>query len=271
MAANVSTPVPVHPALQPAGGSGWRLGLGNLLDNENRRWWGTRRWLAQLVLWLVLINGLVAVVAAASAGEGLAPAEVYAEIADVFTGALAITTAIGVVAMAQGAIIGEKQLGTAAWVMSKPASRPAFVLAKLFATGGALLVLAVLVPSAVYYAETLLFAGLAPGLGTLAAAVGLLVLHLLFYLALTLALGTFFAGRGAVTGIGIGLIVAGMILGGALQPLAQVLPWPLMNIARLVLLEAPLPEGWQVPAAATAVWVVVLMAAALWRFSREEF
>ena len=42
-----------------------------------------------------------------------------------------VASVIAVVAKTQGAIIGEKQLGTAAWVLSKPASRRAFVLAKL--------------------------------------------------------------------------------------------------------------------------------------------
>jgi ABC-2 type transport system permease protein len=238
--------------LRPVGGRGWGLGFGNLLANESRRWWGTRRWLVHLALWLIVINGMVALVSATSTADGLTPAEAYAEIADVFTGALAITTAIGVVAVSQGAIIGERQLGTAAWVLSKPASRSAFVLAKLVANGAALLALAVLVPSAVYYAETLAFFGQAPALAQLAAAAGLLALHLLFYVALTLALGTFFSGRGAVMGIGSGLIVAGMILGGALRPLAQLLPWPLMSIARVALLGAPLPADWFVPVAMTA-------------------
>jgi len=262
---------PTGSALVPVGGRGWSLGFSNLLDNENRRWWGTRRWLVHLILWLVLINGLIALVVMVSASEGASLAEALAESADVFTGAVAITTAIGVVAATQGVIIGEKQLGTAAWVLSKPASRSGFVLAKLFAHGSALLFLAILLPSVVYYAENLLFWGQGPALAPFAAAVGILALHLLFYLALSLALGTLFAGRGAVTGIGVGLIVAGMIMGGMLQPLATVLPWPLMSIARTTLLGTALPEAWGVTVAATAVWVVLLIGVALWRFSREEF
>jgi hypothetical protein len=44
-----------------------------------------------------------------------------------------------------------------------------------------------------------------------------------------------------------------------------------MSIARLLLIEAPLSAGWQMPVAATAIWIVVLTVVALWRFSREEF
>jgi hypothetical protein len=134
-----------------------------------------------------------------------------------------------------------------------------------------MLLLAVLVPSAIYYVEVLTFFGQAPPLATLSAAVGLIILHLAFYLALTLALGTLFSGRGPVTGIGVGLVIAGLILGNALRPLAMVLPWPLSAIARGILQGQALPGGWPLPVVATGVWVVVLIGVALWRFSREEF
>ena len=39
---------------------GWRNGLANLLRKENRTWWGSRRWLTQSLLWLVVVNGMVA-------------------------------------------------------------------------------------------------------------------------------------------------------------------------------------------------------------------
>jgi ABC-type transport system involved in multi-copper enzyme maturation permease subunit len=36
-------------------------------------------------------------------------------------------------------------------------------------------------------------------------------------------------------------------------------------------LAHPLPEGWLILVIATAVWIVVFIAIALWRFEREEF
>jgi hypothetical protein len=134
-----------------------------------------------------------------------------------------------------------------------------------------MLLLAVLVSSAIYYVEAQSFFGQVPPLGVLAAAVGLSALHLAFYLTSTLALGTLFSGRGAVVGIGVGLVIAGLILGNALRPLAMVLPRPLSAIARMIMLGQALPEGWPLPVIATALWVVVLIGLALWRFSREEF
>jgi ABC-2 type transport system permease protein len=204
-------------------------------------------------------------------GSSAAPAELFAEAADVFTAMLILVTAIGVVVIGQGAIIGERQLGTAAWVMSKPASRVGFVLAKLLAYGMSLLLLAVPVPTAIFYVQALGFWGVAPDLVHILGALALVALHFSFYLALTLALGTLFSGRGPVAGIGIGLVIGGLILGGSIPLLPYVLPWPLPELVLGVLLGHNLPAAWPIPVSATAMWTILFIVVALWRFSREEF
>jgi hypothetical protein len=40
------------------GDSSWLGGFTNLWNKENRRWWGTRFWLIQLILWALIINGI---------------------------------------------------------------------------------------------------------------------------------------------------------------------------------------------------------------------
>ncbi len=258
-------------ALRRISGRGWRLGFGNMLANELGRWFGTRRWLTQLGVFVALINGMVLMFAVSSAGSGTAAAELFAEAGDVFSTMLMVATAIGVVVMAQGAIIGEKQLGTAAWVMSKPASRAGFVLAKFMGYGVTLLTLAIVIPSGIYFAETLGFWGLTPGLVRMLAAMGLVALHFAFYLALMLALGTLFSSRAPVAAIGIGLLLAGIIVGRSIPLLPHVLPWPLPALSTGVLIGAPVAADWFIPVIATAVWTVVFLVVALWRFGREEF
>jgi ABC-2 type transport system permease protein len=255
--------------LRPVTGRGWRLGFGNMLANENRRWWGTRRWLVQLLLFVALINGMVLIVSVT--GQGVDPAEGLTETVDVFMGMLIMVTAIGVVVIAQGAIISEKQLGTAAWVMSKPASRSGFVLAKLIAYAANLLLLAIPVPTAIFYVEAQVFWGQVPDPVGLLPALALLVLQFGFYLALTLMLGTLCAGRGPVAGIGIGLLIGGLVLGNTLPLLPYVLPWPLPDLAIGALMGRTAPAAWPIPVIATAGLSVVFVVVALWRFSREEF
>ena len=46
--------------LQPVKESGWRRGFANLLRKENGEWWHTRRWWTQSLLWLLIINGILA-------------------------------------------------------------------------------------------------------------------------------------------------------------------------------------------------------------------
>jgi ABC-type multidrug transport system permease subunit len=116
-------------------------------------WWGTRKWLVHLLIWIAIINGFAGLIAWAEGQDGEAAGEVYSEAVQVFFIIGGITAALGVVSTTQGAIVGEKQLGTAAWLMSKPVSRSAFVLAKLLAHASAFVVLAIALPAMAYRAK----------------------------------------------------------------------------------------------------------------------
>lgn len=96
------------------------------------------------------------------------------------------------------------------------------------------------------------------------ARLGLMALHLLFYVAPTLMLGTFFKERGAVLGIPIALLFGAQVVMGSIPVLAQIMPWliglPLAGgnsfaLAQQVMMGQPLPTI--IPIIATAVWIVV--------------
>jgi ABC-2 type transport system permease protein len=248
--------------------AGWRSGLGNLIRKELRQWWGTRLWWLQLVTWVVILNGITAGVLA----DAGAPAARLEEAVQTFLLVGAFAIGVGAVLTAQGAVVAEKELGTAAWVMSKPASRPAFVLAKLGALGAGFLVTAILVPSVVFVAEVGLGLPVPLDIGRFGLGVAVVALAVLYYLALTLALGTVFTGRGPVAGIGMGFLLVGMFGKGMLPP-AVVLatPWTLGDVASSAALGDSLTFNPLVPVAATATWTVVLVGVAIWRFGREEF
>ena len=100
----------------------------------------------------------------------------------------------------------------------------------------------------------------------------LMFLNLQFYLALTLMLGTLFNGRGAVAGIGLGFMFLGSLLSQMLpSSISSLFPWTLQNLASVIALRKPLPDGWQIPIIATLIWIPIFIGIALWRFSREEF
>ena len=134
-------------ALTPVTERGWRCGLANLFRKEAYTWLRTRYGLIHLVLWIFIINGLMAIIIS-TAGEDLeAGATVVSASIDPFVGVTSWFTSIGVAMVAMSAIVGEKSSGTAAWILSAPVSRPAFLLSKLLMIGGPLPLERVTVPN----------------------------------------------------------------------------------------------------------------------------
>jgi len=255
--------------LQPIAASGWRGGLGNLLRKELGQWWGTQTWWIQTLIWVLLLNGISTIVALTETGT---PAEKLQEVVQTFLPMATGLVGIGTVITAQGAIVGEKQLGTAAWVMSKPASRAAFILAKMVAYTIGFWVTGLIIPATLFFIITRLLVSEPLPLLPFLTGVAVAALSQLFYLMLTLMLGTFANSRGPITGIGVGLILAGLLLKGFIpQAIGMVTPWYLPDISAGLALQLPLPDIWLIPLVVTGCLIVVFTAVALWRFSREEF
>jgi len=163
-------------------------------------------------------------------------------------------------------------LGTAAWVMSKPASRSAFILAKALAYAIGYWITAMLIPAVIFIIVMGRLIPLPIAIGPFLVGLALIALGQLFYLTLTLMLGTFFNSRGPIAGIGITFIMTGLMLKSLIPlPVLIVTPWPLADVAGGLVLGTELPSVWPVPIIATIIWIVVMTVAALWRFGREEF
>ncbi|MGB5843054.1 MAG: ABC transporter permease subunit, partial [Anaerolineales bacterium] len=158
--------------LQPVKERGWRQGFANLLRKENGEWWGTRRWWVQSLLWLLIINGILAVGIWVVPIYEPAEAAVTTENLGIFLQLMAWFPMYAVIVITQGAVIGEKQSGTAAWIMSAPVSRSAFILAKLVANAIGFFVTVILLQGLVAYVQLSLSDGsllpLAPYLGMMA-------------------------------------------------------------------------------------------------------
>lgn len=178
----------------PSRGTGFR----NLFGKEMRAWWRTRTWQVQLGLFLLMAVGIPgsAVFQMHAAGtlaeDSAAAYVVFLMLHMVFAAGSAIITA-------QGAIVGEREAGTAAWILSKPVSRTSFVLAKAAALSLNFLLVGVLLPAAAMWGVWSVF-GVAPSLSAMGFAVLGMAVGTLFYLTLTLALGVFFSTRAAVAG-----------------------------------------------------------------------
>jgi ABC-2 type transport system permease protein len=259
--------------LQPVLEHGWRRGFGNLFRNENNLRWGKNRWILSALIWVAILNGFIFLVAYGEAEGGrLTPAEIAAEGLAVFMTFGTIATAVGVVTGVQGAIIREKQLGTAAWVLSKPVSRSGFILAKLLSHSLVYLTLPLILPSVVFYAQSQMLWGQIPPLSQFLAGWLVMALHMLFYVSFTIMLGALFSSRGPVSAIGLGFLFSGQIFPNFLPTWATLIfPWKLSELAPALALGQPLPPGWPIPIIATIAWTIVFIVIALWRFEREEF
>ena len=260
--------------LVPSRSRGWRMGLANMLDKEMGAFWRTRRWWVQCLIALLLLNGSLAL--NLKGGQRVDNAGLN------FLVIAALGVPVAAISLAQDSILGERHSGTAAWVLSKPLRRPAYVLAKTIAHGLGLLVAWIVLPGAVAYFQLASPTGGQLSALRIAGIMGLDYLNLLFYLTLALMLATFFNGRGPVLGIALVLAWSGPMpfISEPIQKyvpwLYDVLPWRLLidfnynqPLAGYLANGQPLPTV--VPIIATALWCVLFTGVAIWRISREEF
>lgn len=274
-------------ALQLVKERGWRSGLANLMRLENGRWWGTSRWWVQSLMWLVVLNGILVLVlwilpmvgsGEAGAGDVQASWQVNEEAAaqgfDGLLTLMGVFPVFGVLVITQGVIVGEKQSGTAAWILSSPVSRVAFILSKLIANAIGFLVIVVVLQGLIAYLQlSLRLGGFVPPL-PIVAALSLHALHLLFYLTLTLMLGAFFDSRGPVLAIPIAILIGQGLLESLAKRFAPWFPWQILpaklpGLASIAAQGEPLPSFS--PIVAVLLFSLAFVLLAIWRFEREEF
>ena len=257
---------------------GWRRGLGNLLQGENSAWFNSSRWWKHLILWVAIINGMMGIMiyataeAAKDGNEGPPMLIMYG----IFGG---LCVALGVMIIMQRVLVGEKHSGTAAWVLSKPVTRTAFVVSRLVINTIAILLTAVIVPGVIFYVTLGSFSELG-WLSPIGFIAGLLMfsLHTFYWIALVLMMGTLTESSVAVIAVPMGLYFF-FWMGPDLLP-------GLHYISPLLLTFSPAPEqmsslaasfmtgepvfSW-LPLISTVVFSVIFITVAIWRFNRQEF
>ena len=180
---------------------GWRRGLSNLLRGEYSAWFKSSKWWKQLLLWFSIINVMMIFMIIASADaardgeEGPPVLFMYGLFGGMFV-------AFGVMIIMQRVLVGEKRSGTAAWVLSKPVTRTAFVVSRLVVNSIAILLTSVIMPGVIFY----LTLGLFSDFGWLSpfgftAALLMISLHTFFWIALVLMMGTLFDSSGGVIAV----------------------------------------------------------------------
>jgi ABC-2 type transport system permease protein len=277
---------------QSIGNQGRLEGFSNLLRKENHLWWRTSRWWVQTLIWLAIANGILFMVIGVAPKMENPPGQASdtqtTQTGDsqeslaimgltVFLKMAGIAIAIGVVVLAQDTLIGEKQSGTAAWVLSKPTSRSAFILSKVVSHAFGILITMVVVQGGVAYLILFLVTGKAFPILPFIGAMGLLFLSLLFWLALAIMLSALSNMRGLAIGIPLFLILGFTLFVEIVPWIADYMPWSLTSavsanqtaVAVLLVLGQPIPN-WM-PLIATVIGCLVFTLVAIWRFQKEEF
>ena len=270
---------------------GWRTGFATLFHEANAGWWHSKKWLVQSVIWLLLLNGILAGILWSIPAELLlatgAPLGSVTTMAAVqqnptvialvyFLILSALALPVAAIIAGQDAIIGERQSGTAAWVLSKPVSRPAFVLSRMVSSVIGIFVTGVVVQGMVAYIQLSLRIGSPWPITGFLGMMGMLALNLLFYLALTYMLGSLFTSRGPVLGISLGMALIGPVVLNWMPIFTDFTPWAFfMPITDDVPLGLAIALG-QPPASVssiicTALACLIFILVTLLRFQREEF
>jgi ABC-2 type transport system permease protein len=262
---------------------GWTAGLRNMLHKENSKWWNWKSLVAQLLIWTVIVNSLVAMAVFilpqtpipsnvkdqvnasgdpdAAAAFDFSPAGILNLGQSMFFQIMGVALLIGGVILAHDAILKERESGTAAWLLSKPISRKSFVLSKLIANIVGLLVIVIAVQAIVAYAQiSIAYGGLAPVMPFLGG-LGIMTISGLFYMVLALALGAFTLNRGIALGLPIVMGLIGSLLLAVFEQLQYITPWTLGDMALAVAKGAALPDWWFFPVIATIVWTLVFAGA----------
>lgn len=258
------------------GERGWRRGLGNLTRGELSAWFRSGRWWKHLVVWLLVIDLILFFVMLAPAPTSGAKGPDLVFLYGVFGG---LFVSIGIMVVMQWAIVGEKTSGTAAWVLSKPVTRTAFVVSRLLVNGLGIVVTAVIVPALVFY----VLLGVVSSVGWLSplsflGGVGLLLIHAAFWATLTWMMGTFSSSTAVVISVPLAIFFALWFLPPYVPGLVYVSPLMLavgeeggsFQALSTSLMKGDAPYSW-IPLLSALVFSAAFVAAGILRFNREEF
>jgi len=255
--------------LEPVKTKGWQAGFSNVFSRELERVWNVRTFAIQTLAWLVILNFILALFIQVEAGSGPLTGSITT-----FMLLSGVLVPLGASIVASGAVVGEKKGGTAAWVLSKPVSRTGFIIAKFLAIASAFLVTAVVIQSAVAYAQLSLANRALIPVGPYLSATFTVVLAVVFYLSLSLMLGTIFESRVPIMGIPIALIIGQIfmtgVLGSVMEWLPYLMPGNLLQISVDLIGGSTNGALWLLTVFITAGLAVLCLYVALQRIHKSE-
>lgn len=176
-----------------------------------------------------------------------------------------------VIASTVDAMTRERASGISAWILTKPVSRPSYVLAKASAHAAINVITLILIPTAIWLAITLALFADVPGIRVLLAS-GILGVEILFLSFLTISLGVPFRSVTPISTITLAVWFLPNFVPAiaSLEWTYRVLPSYLPLAAFAAAADSDLTSPLLTIPIASVVAVVVLTALALLQFERQE-
>jgi ABC-2 type transport system permease protein len=225
-------------------------------------------WIQQLLIWTTLTNGLVVLFLGLPAGLIPEALSLYVFSLAIFFDMLVLLLTIFIPVLLQGIIIDERLSGTAAWILSKPVSKKAYLLSKLAASILAIVVVSVVINGVVGYG-IFRVSGYTPDLLGFLMNLGLTGIVVAYLVCLTVMLGTITTSRGKVLAAAIGLTLGAQIVARYFPLILFLIPYSL-PLAGLGLVTGDPIFGLEWMLLSASVQIVLFSLIALYVFDRTE-
>ena len=242
----------------------WYRGFDTIYHKELAAWFGTHRWINQVIIWMAL--ALIPAISVPTVGKDRGAA-----VLALFLWSGSNMMSIGTIILAQGTIIEEKLTQTLLWIFSKPLSPAGFILGKFAAYAVFIGAIVIGAPAIVVYVYAI-FAGLPAQISIFNYLIGVSMVYLvlLFVLALTILLGVLFDKIAAVTAISLAIFFSGAGLPSTqIRWLEPYTVWALQhNSYETMTGKFPATGWWAI--GSTVISIVVLLAIAIEWLKRSE-
>ena len=245
----------------------WYAGMKNLLNRELFHERSRMYWIQQLLVWALFTNGLVVIVLSLPTSMMEESSVVMLSLI-IFYSILGFLISIFIPVLLQGIVIDEKLSGIAAWILSKPVSKKAYLLSKLTASILAITVVSVVINGIIGYGVFIIFGYILDIPGFLMN-LGLTSIVVAYFASLTVMLGTVTTSRGKVLASAVGLGIGAQIIARYFPLVIFLIPYPLpvMGIG-FIIGEPVLGLEWMLLSASVQIFMFTIIA--LFVFDRTE-
>ncbi len=254
--------------IQRANTEPWYAGMNNLINRELFHERSRMYWIQQLVIWTLFTNGMVILLLSLPANiiEGMTSS--YHLSLATFYSLMAFLIAIFIPILLQGIIIDEKLSGTAAWILSKPVSKKAYLLSKLVASILAIIGVSVIINGVIGYGVFSVFGHTLNITGYLMT-LGLTGIVVVYFASLTVMLGTLTTSRGKVLATAVGLGIGAQFVARYFPLVLFLIPYSLPVMGMGFVTGDPV-QGLEWMLLSACVQIIMFTIIALFVFDKTE-